>query len=620
MPAAVLGQTAASKAYTPSVGACPEGFALHRSVGTSNQTLSSAESAYISSRKSEVLPGAWKSYLANVQATSNSLPSYVASILSGDNGTTAYPTLGIATSGGGHRAAIFGAGVLNALDGRNGTSAKAGTGGLLQSATYISGLSGGSWLLISLLQSDFPTIQELAFGYNSSSSDSSGWGGWLAQYNLIEPSGDPVVDGVYDTAMVTELEGKRDAGFPVTIADVWARLLSRHFVNGTNSDNIDDVLETHGAGITFSQIANTSTFQAYGEPFPIIVSDSMSTSQNNSNRISDEGDVVPLSNPLYEFNVYEFGSYDPVLATFIPTQYLGTTNTSVCITGFDQASFVEATSSELFNVINVTVQTLLNSSVGTFFELLNKTIPQPGVELDVALYPNPFNGVANGTYLDSNQDYLSLVDGGEDGETIPIQPLLVKARGLDVIFAIDAAADTNNYADGSGLIATQNRTMNFFPQAYSFPPVPTSMSTFNVDNLTQHPTFFGCDSSSPTPLLIYMPNGYTPAGQTPVTNTSTEQVQYSNAEVQAMFDQTFTMATLEGIDSQWPACLACAVVDRARARINAQRSGICESCFATYCYGGSSMKSYAASATVPSLSWMLLLLSPISGIWLALLT
>ncbi|TFK53598.1 hypothetical protein OE88DRAFT_1626468 [Heliocybe sulcata] len=624
LPAAVVGQTAAARAYTPSVGACPDGFSLHRSVGTSNQTLSPGESAYISSRKSNILPGAWKAYLANVQATENSLPSYVASILNGENGASAYPTLGIATSGGGYRAAIFGAGVLNALDGRNQTSAQAGTGGLLQSATYISGLSGGSWLLTSLVQADFPMIQELAFGYNFSS-DSNGWGGWLASYDLLEPSDDPVEDGVYDTAVVTEVKSKHDAGFPVTIADVWARALARHFVNGTNSDNIDDITGTHGAGLLFSQIANTSTFKTYGEPFPVVVADTVSTSQNNSNRISDEGDLVPLTNPLYEFNVYEFGSYDPVLATFTPMQYLGTTNTSVCVTGFDQASFIEASSSELFNEANVTTEILMNSSMGPFFQLLNQTIPEPGMELDVATYPNPFYGVGSGTYLDSNQAYLGLVDGGEDGETIPLQPLLVKTRGVDVIFAIDATADTNNYADGSALIATQNRTMNIYPQAYSFPPVPTDMSAFNAQDLTSHPTFFGCNSTAPTPLLIYMPNGYTPHGQTPVTNTSTTQLKYSDAEVQAMFDQTFTMATLEGIDSQWPACLACAVVDRARARINAQRSGICDTCFATYCYGGSNStwgagtSSNTNAARSATLSSFALLPSAALGIWLALL-
>ena len=65
-------------------------------------------------------------------------------------------------------------------------------------------------------------------------------------------------------------------------------------------------------------------------------------------------------------------------------------------------------------------------------------MPEHNVELDVALYPNPFFGVNNGSYIDSNQNFLELVDGGEDGEVVPFQPLLVKARGVDTIIAIDA--------------------------------------------------------------------------------------------------------------------------------------------------------------------------------------
>ena len=58
-------------------------------------------------------------------------------------------------------------------------------------------------------------------------------------------------------------------------------------------------------------------------------------------------------------------------------------------------------------------------------------------------------------YSDFDQDYLSLVDGGEDGEVIPIQHLLVQAREVDIIFAIDATSDENNYAAGSSLIVSR---------------------------------------------------------------------------------------------------------------------------------------------------------------------
>lgn len=38
---------------------------------------------------------------------------------------------------------------------------------------------------------------------------------------------------------------------------------------------------------------------------------------------------------------------------------------------------------------------------------------------------------------------LTLVDGGENGENIPLHPLIQPARELDVIFAIDSSADTD---------------------------------------------------------------------------------------------------------------------------------------------------------------------------------
>lgn len=72
--------------------------------------------------------------------------------------------------------------------------------------------------------------------------------------------------------------------------------------------------------------------------------------------------------------------------------------------------------------------------------MLNSLLPESGIELDTASWPNPFYGVAPETFISSNQTDLSLVDGGEDGEVIAIQPLLVKARGLDTILAIDAVS------------------------------------------------------------------------------------------------------------------------------------------------------------------------------------
>ena len=251
-------QLAAAEAYTPTRVPCPPNTSLIRHAGTgTNQSVSPSESAYVASRQSLVLPSAWKSYLENVEAqveakNVSGLPSYVSDILSGTNGSNAYPTFGIATSGGGYRAAIVGAGVLNALDGRNASAVEAGTGGLLQAATYLTGLSGGSWLVTSLAQADFPTLPDLVLQPN----DSSGWGGWNAEFSLLSPTSDGVQGLAYDVDLITEIQGKLLAGYPVSIVDLWARILARHFTNGTNANDYFDGSLKHGAGITLSSLVN----------------------------------------------------------------------------------------------------------------------------------------------------------------------------------------------------------------------------------------------------------------------------------------------------------------------------------------------------------------------------
>ena len=56
----------------------------------------------------------------------------------------------------------------------------------------------------------------------------------------------------------------------------------------------------------------------------------------------------------------EMGTFDPQLSAFAPTKYLGTTNNSVCITGYDQSTFIAASSAELFNEANFTVGSVIS--------------------------------------------------------------------------------------------------------------------------------------------------------------------------------------------------------------------------------------------------------------------
>ncbi|KAI0364305.1 FabD/lysophospholipase-like protein [Pilatotrama ljubarskyi] len=346
---------------------------------------------------------------------------------------------------------------------------------------------------------------------------------------------------------------------------------------------------THGAGITLSSVADVSTFRGYKQPFPIVIADSVTDRPNASLIINETGVVVPLANPIYEFTVYETGSFDPALGAFTPTRFLGSPNSSACAVGFDQLSFVQGVSSTLFNTFNTSTAGLLNTTVGPIISRINDTMPQPGIRLDSAQLPNPFRGVSPDTFADSNSAILTLVDGGEDAETTPFQPLLVKARGVDTIIAIDAPADTDDdFTDGSSLIATQER-VKVLSAAYSFPPVPTTQAEFLAHNLTKRPTFFGCHSPSSTgePLVIYIANGGPPLDQAPVTNMPTAKLSYTPEEAQALLNQVHDIAT-QGIprrtgkdgalekDPEWPACLACAVVDRARRRLGFERAGVAD--------------------------------------------
>ena len=89
------------------------------------------------------------------------------------------------------------------------------------------------------------------------------------------------------------------------------------------------------------------------------------------------------------------------------------------------------------------------TAIGSIIEALEANFPETNIRLDSSAVPNPFFGVSSSTFPDSNQKILNLVDGGLDGEVTPYQPLLVKARGVDTIFAIDAVSVCEAVAEGN---------------------------------------------------------------------------------------------------------------------------------------------------------------------------
>jgi lysophospholipase len=243
-------------AYAPSSGSCPAGTRLLRTTSPSNGSLNDQEQDFIGRKKN--LNATVATYLNNLadyaknHATNATLPSY----LTPNNSQPLTPRIGLAVSGGGYRAAIFGLSVLHALDGRNESSNAAGLGGILQSSLYMAGLSGGSWALGSLAQANFPTIPNVFFGPSTNISEAANsngngvWGGWNAEVDIIPNN----LSYVFD--LIGGLEAKARQ-FPITFADIWSLALARHFMNGTTQANFnDDTSSIHGAGVLFSSVAD----------------------------------------------------------------------------------------------------------------------------------------------------------------------------------------------------------------------------------------------------------------------------------------------------------------------------------------------------------------------------
>lgn len=206
----------------------------------------------------------------------------------------------------------------------------------------------------------------------------------------------------------------------------------------------------------------------------------------------------------------------------------------------------------------------------------------------------PFKGAnfiqKNSTSSIIDSDDLFLVDGGEDNQNIPLVPLLQKERELDVIFALDNSADTNDYwPDGASLVNTYQRQFVSQGLNLSFPYVPDANTFVNL-GLNKKPTFFGCDATNLTdldyipPLIVYIPNSKHSFNG----NQSTFKMSYSDSERVGMIRNGFEAATMGNLtsDSGFLGCVGCAIIRRKQQSLNATLPSECTKCFSNYCWNG----------------------------------
>ena len=144
---------------------------------------------------------------------------------------------------------------------------------------------------------------------------------------------------VTNIRQVADLAAKIAVGAPTTLIDFYGRALGYDVIGGTEG----------AAGVTVSGIAKSQSFLNALMPYPII----QSTATNFA-----EGQCYPVKNsPLFEFSPYEFGSWDAGVASFIPTNIMGTTFKNgapavkgVCEEGFDNLGWAIGTSANILVV------------------------------------------------------------------------------------------------------------------------------------------------------------------------------------------------------------------------------------------------------------------------------
>lgn len=578
--AAVADAWSPTNGYAPALVDCQKGINLTRAASG----LSDSEARWVQ-HKEESTRDALIDFLG--RATSNFQDSSIVDSLVKSRNATSVPRVGIAASGGGYRAMFGSAGMVAAMDNRTRGANEMGLGGLLQSATYLSALSGGSWFASTIVFNNWTSVQDIVD--QMSDTNNSIW-------NTAQS---PFTPGGADNSTITTLRYKNiteavndklDAGFPTSLADVWGLAFAYSFF---------PTLPQGGVGYTWSTLQEIDQFTNYEMPFLIEL-----TKVQSAN-----GSTVDLSSPTVEINPFEIGSWDPAINGFSQVKYLGTNVSNgiphtdgKCIEGFDNVDFFFGSSSNLIEYIDASNVTsykfLINELASIFLGNQSKSATR-----DVALYsPNPFKNThfyhgTNGTSEYTTDDQLSMIDGGSDGQTIPFTPLMRKERDVDVVFALDFSSDgTDSFPNGVSVINSYERQFLASGSEEAFPYVP-GLDAFVELGLNKRPTFFGCDASNLTdlayvpPLVVYLPN----AEYSYPSNVSTFQQSFNVSERRDLIRNSFEAATMGNMtaDPEFQGCVACAVMRRKQEASNATWPQECQKCFSRYCWDGSLTKKNA---------------------------
>ncbi|KAG7287649.1 hypothetical protein NEMBOFW57_007162 [Staphylotrichum longicolle] len=519
----------APNGYAPANVTCPSPLPVIRPA----DALSSQEQSWLN-RSQNATTSALISVLERANIEGMDVQAYLTGIA---NSGGMVPRIGIALSGGGYRALMNGAGALAAFDNR--TTARARSARRRTAGKYLPQRALRRELVESIIDAVTGFLSEL----------------WQFNETIIEG---PATLSIreYFQQLTDAVDAKANAGFNTSITDYWGRALSYQLFNATDG----------APAYTFSSIAADPSFAEATIPMPIIVAVERPA-----------GQIQILENStVFEFNLWEMGSYDPGNPAFAPLRYVGSAFTNGTVAGVDNVGFVVGTSSSLFNQAFLQLGRTSPDVPDFFVRALNNTLAGFSEQnSDIARWPNPFFGYQPIINRNANSSELDLVDGGEDLQNVPFHPLLWSRRAVDIIIAVDSSADTiTHWPNGTSLVATYQRSISNFtsPEERRFPLVPDQNTMINL-GLNKRPTFFGCspeNNTNPGPLIVYIPN----APYTNYSNITTFQLEYTTEQRQEIILNGYNVATMSNatVDVQWPAlsynrCFGCPLDPRIFLRL-----------------------------------------------------
>lgn len=571
--------------YSPFEAACPAvnssaiyNSSTHEGYIRSNYLISQDEYSYIAARQVKTTDNLIE-FLDNLEIPGYNESSF-ADYFELLNDTEI--NVGLSFSGGGFRALFTGAGELMALDSR--TSNSSSLKGLLDSSTYISGLSGGSIMLSTLLFNNWTSVESLINNKTTSI--------WNTTHS-------PVSDDLsFWQELFDEVVPKKKAGYEISLIDIFGRILSRYMFEEND--------DSYGLNTVWSELKYTDAFLDYDIPFPIITA----TGGVDSN-------LSEYAYNVFEINPFEFGSFSPYVGGFIPIEILGSMldaglpfQSDDCTFDFDNVGFLTAASSNILEGYQDVLEGFLAGNpndTALAYRAFGKNVSATYVEiiLDMinsnvndtlyALVDNPYynSSMASIDSTIAENDTLKLVDGGYFDEAIPLDPYLAPVRQIDVVFAFDNSGQTDdNWPNGDSLFATEERWAESFPDD-DFYELPPTVDDFVDLGLNKRPVFFGCNGSSlitdqnnpnatveynvMKPLLVYIPNtNYT-------TYSNVTDYEFSYEERDDLVANGFEIAQ-NGGDEEFAQCVGCAIIRRSEERAGIEISPFCKKCFSKYCF------------------------------------